>query len=144
MTITDCIRYAILHNKLDIADSMAKNFKVPDARLWKIKIKALVEAGMYDELNVFSNKRSPIGYSPFVDACAEKKNTHEAAIYLQKMKNEEERMQVAMKWKMYEHAFSSAVKLKNRDVLMEILNGTRNEQLKNDVLLAIGTIDGSK
>ena len=65
-------------------------------------------------------------------------------LYLQKMKNEEERMQVAMKWKMYEHAFSSAVKLKNRDVLMEILNGTRNEQLKNDVLLAIGTIDGSK
>ena len=144
MTVTECIRYAILHNKLDLADSMAKNFKVPDARLWRIKIKALVQAGMYDELNVLSNKRSPIGYSPFVDACAEQKNFHEAAIYLPKMKNEGERMRVAMKWRMYEHAFPCAVKLRDRDVLMEILNGTRNEQLKNDVVLAIGTIDGNK
>lgn len=99
---------------------------------------------MYDELNVFSNKRSPIGYSPFVDACAEHKHFHEAAIYLSKMKNDNERMRVAMKWKMYENAFPCAVKLRDRDVLMEILNGTRNEQLKNDVMLAIGTIDGNK
>lgn len=143
MTLTECIRYAILHKKVDIADSMAKTFKVPDTRLWRIKVKALADAGMYDELSVLSNKRSPIGYTPFVDACAENKNIHEAAEYLPKVKNEEERMRVAMKWKLYEGAFPCASKLRNRDVLMEILNYTRNDQLKKDVRLAIQTIDGN-
>ena len=44
MTIVECIRYAILSNKVDIADAMAKAFKVADKRYWRIKVKALAEA----------------------------------------------------------------------------------------------------
>ena len=144
MTIVECIRYAILSNKVDIADAMAKAFKVADKRYWRIKVKALAEAEMYDTLAVLAEKKSPIGYIPFVDACAGMKNLHEAATYLPKIKNDEERMNTAMKWNMYEGAFPCAVKLRDVNTLMKILNSSRNDSLKAEVKVAIATIEGNK
>ena len=83
-------------------------------------------------------------YITFVDACAGMKNLHEAATYLPKIKNDEERMNTAMKWNMYEGAFPCAVKLRDVNTLMKILNSSRNDSLKAEVKVAIATIEGNK
>ena len=144
LTLVQLLRYAVLKSHVEVADAMAKTFKVPAKRYWRIKVRALADAEMYDTLAVFAEKKSPIGYIPFVDACAANKNMHEAANYLTKIKNDEERMRTAMKWGLYEGAFPCAVKLRDVDTLMKILNSSRSEALKTQVSTAIATIEGNK
>ncbi|XP_014676105.1 PREDICTED: vacuolar protein sorting-associated protein 16 homolog [Priapulus caudatus] len=62
-----------------MAEELRKDFKVPDRRFWWMKIKALSSVGDWAELEKFSrSKKSPIGYEPFVEACAEYRNMYEA------------------------------------------------------------------
>ena len=45
---------------------------------------------------------------------------------------------------MYEGAFPCAVKLRDVNTLMKILNSSRNDSLKAEVKVAIATIEGNK
>lgn len=144
MTLVEVLRCAILASKVDIADQAAKAFNVPDKRYWRIKVRALADAGNFDILALFGEKKSPIGYAPFVEACAVNHNQREAALYLPKISDTRERLNCAMKWHLYESAYESAVKLRDVDTLMEILNSTRSDSLKMEVKKAIGIIEGNK
>lgn len=144
MTLTECLRYAILNQKVDVADKMAKNFKVNDKRYWRIKVFALAEAGLFDALSILSEKKSPIGYSPFVEAAITNHNRHEALLFLKKMSDTEERLRCAMKWHLYEGAVECAARLKDVDTLYQILNQCRIETVKNEAKRAIALIEGSK
>lgn len=45
---------------------------MPDKRFWYLKIKALAASGQWEALRAFANeKKSPVGYKPFAQACIE-------------------------------------------------------------------------
>lgn len=144
LTLVECLRYAIVNQKVDVADKMAKSFKVSDRRYWRIKVFALAEAELWDALSVLSEKKSPIGYSPFVEAAVTYHNRNEALLFLKKMSDVEERMNCAMKWHLYEGAVECATRLKDVDTLYQILNQCRVEAVKNEAKNAIALIEGSK
>lgn len=63
-------------------------------RFWGLKVGALAEGRFWDVLFAFANeKKSPIGYVPFVEVCLKYDNGEEAIRYLPKvgMKDENER-----------------------------------------------------
>lgn len=71
------------------ADKVKNDFKIPDKRYWWLKITALASQGDWTELEKFSKvKRSPIGYSPFVDVCLANNNQEEAKKYVPKVEDE--------------------------------------------------------
>lgn len=144
LTLTECLHYAILNQKVDIADKMAKTFKVNDKRYWRIKVFALAEAELWDALAIFSEKKSPIGYSPFVEAAVTYHNRNEALLFLKKMSDTEERLRCAMKWHLYEGAVECALRLKDVDSLYQILNQCRVESVKTEARNAIALIEGNK
>ncbi|CAH1775290.1 unnamed protein product [Owenia fusiformis] len=72
-----------------LAESLRKEFKVPDRRFWWLRVNALCESNDWTELEKFSkSKKSPIGYEPFVDGCIKYGNRHEATKYLPKVSQE--------------------------------------------------------
>ena len=72
------------------ADAMASAFKVPAKRYWRMKVRALADSENWDLLTVLGEKKSPIGYAPFVEACMVNHNAREAAAFLEKMLQEVE------------------------------------------------------
>ena len=60
-------------------------------RYWWLKANALAESSNWFELENFSKskKNSPIGYRPFVEACAKWGNKAEAAKYLTRVSPDE-------------------------------------------------------
>lgn len=60
-------------------------------RFWWLKANALAESSNWFELENFSKtkKNSPIGYRPFVEACAKWGNKAEAAKYLARVSPDE-------------------------------------------------------
>ena len=60
-------------------------------RFWGLKIGALAEGRFWDVLFAFANeKKSPVGYVPFVEVCMKYDNVEEAARYLPKVEVEKE------------------------------------------------------
>lgn len=57
-----------------------------DRRFWHIKVRALASGGFWEVLLAFANeKKSPIGYRPFVEVCLRSENVEQAKLYLQKV-----------------------------------------------------------
>uniref|UniRef100_A0A8C8ZY09 Vacuolar protein sorting-associated protein 16 homolog n=1 Tax=Prolemur simus TaxID=1328070 RepID=A0A8C8ZY09_PROSS len=68
------------HNKR--AEQLARDFRIPDKRLWWLKLTALADLEDWEELEKFSkSKKSPIGYLPFVEICMKQHNKYEAKKY---------------------------------------------------------------
>ncbi|XP_038186849.1 vacuolar protein sorting-associated protein 16 homolog isoform X2 [Arvicola amphibius] len=68
------------HNKR--AEQLARDFRIPDKRLWWLKLAALADLEDWEELEKFSkSKKSPIGYLPFVEICMKQHNKYEAKKY---------------------------------------------------------------
>ena len=55
-------------------------------RFWYIRIKAFADADFWEVLQLFANeKKSPIGYAPFVEACISHHREDQAKFFLQKV-----------------------------------------------------------
>ncbi|EHB04285.1 Vacuolar protein sorting-associated protein 16-like protein [Heterocephalus glaber] len=68
------------HNKR--AEQLSRDFRIPDKRLWWLKLTALADLEDWEELEKFSkSKKSPIGYLPFVEICMKQHNKYEAKKY---------------------------------------------------------------
>ena len=144
LSVIACMRYAISVNCVSVADSMAKAFKVQDKRLWRVKVSALAESGNWEVLEDFGDKKSPIGYAPFVEACMVNHNTHEAEHFALKISDTEERLHCALKWQLYAVAIQCATKLKDTDTLMRIIGESRMDDIKRQAREAITLIEGGK
>ncbi|GAB1286902.1 Vacuolar protein sorting-associated protein 16 homolog [Apodemus speciosus] len=82
LSLHDTVTTLILggHNKR--AEQLARDFRIPDKRLWWLKLAALADLEDWEELEKFSkSKKSPIGYLPFVEICMKHHNKHEAKKY---------------------------------------------------------------
>ncbi|SPP80809.1 vacuolar protein sorting-associated protein 16 homolog [Drosophila guanche] len=83
LSVHDTIEQLLRMGELKEAEKIRSDFKVPDRRFWWQRILNLAEQQKWDELEKFSkNKKSPIGYEPFVEVCLKYDNAREARKYI--------------------------------------------------------------
>ena len=69
-----------------MAERLRADFRVPDKRWWRLKLRGLAHARDWAALwQLGSARRSPIGFKPFADACIEQGAHDEAARYAPKL-----------------------------------------------------------
>uniref|UniRef100_A0AAJ7WJY4 Vacuolar protein sorting-associated protein 16 homolog n=1 Tax=Petromyzon marinus TaxID=7757 RepID=A0AAJ7WJY4_PETMA len=72
-----------------LADTTAKELRLPERRLWWIKVQVLAQRAEWVELEKLSKiKKSPIGYQPFVSECLKHGNCVEARKYIPRLSPE--------------------------------------------------------
>lgn len=103
------------------ADKVRSDFKVPDSRYWWIKIRGLTAAKAFDELFAFSKeKKSPIGYRPFVDVCHKVGANTEALKYVPRIEDPSERLNAYIKLESFTDAADVAFQMKSLEALQYV------------------------
>ncbi|XP_069181353.1 vacuolar protein sorting-associated protein 16 homolog isoform X2 [Procambarus clarkii] len=88
-SLHDTVHQLVLDGHIKEAEKLRAEFKIPERRYWWLRVVAHAEAGHWEELANFSkNKKNPIGFEPFVDACLKNTNKIEAQKYAMKVKDE--------------------------------------------------------
>jgi hypothetical protein len=99
--------------------------KVPDLLFWHVKMRALAESSDWAGLWTFANdKKSPVGYKPFVDACVSlggRDGKLEARRYAAKISDYEEKVDLLMTLGAYADAAELAVQKKDGKRLQVML-----------------------
>eukprot|EP00003_Mantamonas_plastica_P023305 TRINITY_DN416_c0_g1_i1.p1 TRINITY_DN416_c0_g1~~TRINITY_DN416_c0_g1_i1.p1 ORF type:complete len:831 (-),score=270.28 TRINITY_DN416_c0_g1_i1:30-2522(-) len=108
---------------------LKSDFKVPDQRFWWLKVKALAETRQWEQLEKFSKeKKSPIGYEPFVEACMEQGSEYEAVKYIQRISDPYQKADFYLRTGYHREAADVAITQKDTDLLHLILSKcTRRE-----------------
>uniref|UniRef100_A0A8C6AKC2 Vacuolar protein sorting-associated protein 16 homolog n=1 Tax=Monodon monoceros TaxID=40151 RepID=A0A8C6AKC2_MONMO len=82
LSVHDTVTTLILSGQNKRAEQLARDFRIPDKRLWWLKLTALADLEDWEEIEKFSkSKKSPIGYLPFVEICMKQHNKYEAKKY---------------------------------------------------------------
>ena len=132
MSVEQLIRYCIQKSQLKQADRIRSVFKISDKKFWYIKIKALADADFWEVLQLFANeKKSPVGYVPFVEACISHHREDQAKFFLQKISDVKERLRYSLLCKTFEVALLDAVKLKDTKALAMICEQCEDEEIRN-------------
>lgn len=85
-SLHDTLKNLLLAGNVKKAEQLRKEFKLSDKRWWMLRITTLAELGHFAELEAFSkSKKSPVGYLPFVEACAKYRAPNEVGKYLGKV-----------------------------------------------------------
>nr|CAG4649949.1 EOG090X01BU [Sida crystallina] len=117
VSLNDTMKLLIEKRDWKEFDELAKKFKVPERRIWWLKVNTLAQMCDWIELEKLSRlKKSPIGYEPFVDACLQHGNNEEAKRYLAKV---DDNLQVKyyVKAKCYSEAAQIAFQRKDTEAL---------------------------
>jgi hypothetical protein len=123
-TISKCVK-----NATPLCKKYAMRIKVD----W-CKIKSLSSIGAWSELKRFSEeKRSPIGYAPFVDAYIRGGRSQEAASCIALIRDEQIRIDKLEDNKQYMEAALLAIKLNDQHRLIDIYRSCNNKQMKADI-----------
>eukprot|EP00501_MAST-03F_sp_TOSAG23-6_P000595 GSMAST32.ASY1.ANO1.616.1 assembled CDS len=135
MSVCETIYNCIVLSQHTKAVTIKNTFAVPDKRFWKLKVKALAECEDWKMLQSFSNeKRPPIGFRPFADACLKKGNTREAAKYIHRVKDVTSRLELFSESGYWSEAADICVKLKDEGAFIDLIKTC--EHKGNDVSLA--------
>ncbi|XP_037091632.1 vacuolar protein sorting-associated protein 16 homolog [Pollicipes pollicipes] len=135
LSLHDTISRLILYGELKLADSLRAEYKISDKRFWWTKLLALAEASQWVELEQFAkSKKSPVGYEPFVDACMEHGNLHEAKKYLARVADDK-KVKYYAKVGNLEEAARIAHEQRDRQALayVESLCGNNNRALLEQI-----------
>eukprot|EP01112_Ceratiomyxa_fruticulosa_P007909 TRINITY_DN2060_c0_g1_i1.p1 TRINITY_DN2060_c0_g1~~TRINITY_DN2060_c0_g1_i1.p1 ORF type:complete len:827 (+),score=180.52 TRINITY_DN2060_c0_g1_i1:187-2667(+) len=129
LSLSDTIYRLCVKFDIKRATKIRSEFKVPDKRFWWIRIKAVAETRDWEGLEKLAKeKKSPIGYEPFIDVCIEGKALQEAVKYIPKLAEAEKRIEYFMKVGAVKEAADVAMKEKNPDMLLRIRDGTTNRE----------------
>ena len=121
-------------DQLRLAAKISKEFKVPEKRLVWIRIQALADVGDWGGLElVAKEKKSPIGYEPFVQVCIDKSKESEARKYVPRVANAERRANLFLQLKMFREAAQLAQELKSLDLLQTTRNAAIAENDRQGV-----------
>jgi hypothetical protein len=128
------------HRLLSDADKLAKKYRVPEKRLWHVKVKAFSESGQWSNLRILSDSRAkpPIGFKPFVRAVIRgKQSTAEIVRYLDRITVPEERYDLYGEAGLWKKALEEAVRLKDprRVINVKTLCNDPDLQLQADQAL---------
>ncbi|KAL2623066.1 hypothetical protein R1flu_003271 [Riccia fluitans] len=117
-SISDTIRTCITLGNNRAAQRIRTDFKVPDKRFYWLKIFALATIKNWEALEKFSKeKKPPVGYKPFVEACIEEDEKDEALKYIVKLSDPQERAEAYEKLGMSAEAANAAAQTKESEIL---------------------------
>jgi hypothetical protein len=129
------------HRLLGDADKLAKKFRVPEKRLWHIKVKAFADSEQWSNLRLLSESRtkSPIGFKPFARAAIRgKQNETEVMKYIDRVTAMDERYDLFCEATMWKKALEEAGKMRdgNRILNVKRLCNSDDIQMQADQMLA--------
>ncbi|XP_062009057.1 protein VACUOLELESS1 [Rosa rugosa] len=117
-SISDTIRTCIVLGNHKAAMKVKTEFKVSEKRWYWLKVFALATVRDWDTLEKFSKeKRPPIGYRPFVEACIEADERGEALKYIPKLTDPRERAESYGRIGMAKEAADAASQAKDGELL---------------------------
>ncbi|PIN25618.1 Vacuolar assembly/sorting protein VPS16 [Handroanthus impetiginosus] len=117
-SISDTIRTCIVLGNHRAANKVKAEFKVSEKRWYWLKVFALATIRDWDALEKFSKeKRPPIGYRPFVEACVDAGEKDEALKYIPKLSDPRERAEAYAKIGMAKEAADAASQAKDGELL---------------------------
>lgn len=109
---------------LNIASQFAKKFKIPEKRMYRVKIQALAETRQWDALQKFSQERKtpPCGFKAFAVACLAQGEKNQAEAYTARITAVDEKFETLIHLEMYQDALQVAIKLKDPEKLTSVRN----------------------
>ncbi|XP_021903569.1 protein VACUOLELESS1 isoform X2 [Carica papaya] len=117
-SISDTIRTCIVLGNHRAAMKVKNEFKVSEKRWYWLKVFALATIRDWDALEKFSKeKRPPIGYRPFVEACVDADEKGEALKYIPKLADPRERAEAYARIGMAKEAADAASQTKDSELL---------------------------
>ncbi|CAI9757174.1 unnamed protein product [Fraxinus pennsylvanica] len=117
-SISDTIRTCIVLGNHRTAMKVKTEFKVSERRWYWLKVFALATIRDWDALEKFSKeKRPPIGYRPFVEACVDADEKAEALKYITKLTDPRERAEAYARIGMAKEAADAASQAKDGELL---------------------------
>ena len=103
-----------------LADKLKSEFKVTDRRYFWIKVRAFGDNQQWAELsNLAKNKKSPIGFGPFIDQCLKHGEKSEASKYLALL-SVEEKLRYCVKLGLVKEAAEAAFTLRDMNALTQL------------------------
>ncbi|KAL2476581.1 Protein VACUOLELESS1 [Abeliophyllum distichum] len=117
-SISDTIRTCIVLGNHRAAMKVKTEFKVSEKRWYWLKVFALATIRDWDALEKFSKeKRPPIGYRPFVEACVDADEKGEALKYIPKLADPREKAEAYARIGMAKEAADAASQAKDGELL---------------------------
>lgn len=137
-TLVSVLNYAATHVReqhrlLGDADKIAKKFRIPDRRLWHIKVKAFSESGQWSNLKILADSRSksPIGFSPFARAAIRgNQPPSEILKYIERIPAPEERCDLLTDAGMWKRALEEAVRSRDLQRIQNIKSNCNSPELQ--------------
>ncbi|XP_065313717.1 vacuolar protein sorting-associated protein 16 homolog isoform X2 [Gordionus sp. m RMFG-2023] len=121
LSIYDVEEYLII-NKNKFSEDLRRTFKLSEKRYYWMKLNALAKINEWKEIEKFDKeKRSPLGYEPFVNICLKWRNKHEAIKYISKLPLKK-KAKYYLRVGLYEEASDCAFQAKNFEDLDYILD----------------------
>merc|ERR1711918_260834 len=123
---------------------LKSDFKVPDKRFWWLKLKALAASDKWLELEKFSKeKRSPIGYEPFVQICLEHNKFAEARRFCnERIDKPSVRAEYFIKMEDWQAATENAILAKDVKLLRDLIPKTKEiPTLLNQIQATLAQIE---
>nr|GEW21219.1 protein vacuoleless1 [Tanacetum cinerariifolium] len=122
-SISDTIRTCIVLGNHRAAMKVKTEFKVSDKRWYWLKVFALATIRDWDALEKFSKeKRPPVGYKPFVEACIDADEKTEAVKYITKLADPREKAEAYARIGMAKEAAEAASQTKDGELLERLRN----------------------
>ncbi|XP_031257180.1 protein VACUOLELESS1 [Pistacia vera] len=117
-SISDTIRTCIVLGNHRAAMKVKTEFKVTEKRWYWLKVFALATVRDWEALEKFSKeKRPPIGYRPFVEACIDADEKGEALKYIPRLADPRERAEAYARIGMAKEAADAASQAKDGELL---------------------------
>jgi len=129
LSLSDTLYQLVYQGYHRQAETLKKDFVIPDIRYWWSKIQALGAAKDWVELEKFSkSKKSPIGYEPFVEVCMKYGNNRaEAEKYIIKV-TIDKRVRLFIKIGYLEQAAEAAYQMRSLEDLNYVLTKSSNNR----------------
>lgn len=132
------IRYAAsnkreAHRLLADVDKLGKKFRIPERRLWHIKVKAFAENEDWANLRSLADTKakSPIGFKAFARAAIRgKQGVAEITRYIERVATPEERYDLYCEAELWERALNEAVKIWDTQRVTNVRSLCNSEEIQ--------------
>lgn len=144
-SLTDTIHNLVVLGENKRAAAVKDAHKMSDAAFWYTKLRALAKARDWVGLAKFADeRRSPIGYKPFVEACMEEHANVEAKKYVARISDYAEKVDMYVAVGAIPEAAELALKQRDLDKLNQLGEMAKLPAAIEAVEKAIATLTGGK
>eukprot|EP01028_Stygiella_incarcerata_P006175 TRINITY_DN251_c1_g2_i1.p1 TRINITY_DN251_c1_g2~~TRINITY_DN251_c1_g2_i1.p1 ORF type:complete len:899 (+),score=217.35 TRINITY_DN251_c1_g2_i1:92-2788(+) len=142
-SLAEVLYEAMYQNDMRTADKLRSMFKVSDKKFWWIKVRALADARNWEGLEKFAakEKKSPIGFGPFIEVCIDHRNYYEAEKYIERLQDPRARADMLLKIGRYEQAGAAAMQARDEVLLQSIYDAcAHNREIQSRIQLMIARL----